>query len=69
MDINAAVQGAQAVAPVVSDQAGSNSIQSAIAEGGRVIEEHIHYHVADMAEAIQKERIRQQQQALSFTGR
>lgn len=69
MDINAAVQGAQAVAPVVSDQAGSNSIQSAIAEGGRVIEEHTHYHVADMAEAIQKERIRQQQQALSFTGR
>uniref|UniRef100_UPI0021C3120D transglycosylase SLT domain-containing protein n=1 Tax=Rhodococcus sp. T9N TaxID=627445 RepID=UPI0021C3120D len=69
MDINAAVQGAQAAAPVVSDQAGSNSIQSAIAEGGRVIEEHIHYHVADMAEAIQKERIRQQQQALSFTGR
>lgn len=69
MDINAAVQGAQAVAPVVSDQAGSNSIQSAIAEGGRVIEEHIHYHAADMAEAIQKERIRQQQQALSFTGR
>lgn len=69
MDINSAVQGAQAVAPVVSDQAGSNSIQSAIAEGGRVIEEHIHYHVADMAEAIQKERIRQQQQALSFTGR
>lgn len=69
MDINAAVQGAQAVAPVVSDQAGSNSIQSAIAEGGRAIEQHIHYHVADMAEAIQKERIRQQQQALSFTGR
>ncbi|ALU73223.1 hypothetical protein H351_15510 [Rhodococcus erythropolis R138] len=69
MDINAAVQGAQAVAPVVSDQAGSNSIQSAIAEGGRVIEEHIHYHVTDIDEAIRKERIRQKQQATSFTGR
>ena len=69
MDINAAVQGAQAVAPVVSDQAGSNSIQSAIAEGGRVIEEHIHYHVADINEAIQKERVRQQQRTASFTGR
>ncbi|GAB6920741.1 hypothetical protein JCM9803A_11910 [Rhodococcus erythropolis] len=69
MDIQSAAMGAQAVGPVVSDQLGSNSIQSAIAEGGRVIEEHIHYHVADMAEAIQKERIRQQQQALSFTGR
>ncbi|MDI9941797.1 transglycosylase SLT domain-containing protein [Rhodococcus sp. IEGM 1302] len=69
MDIQSAAMGAQTVGPVVSDQLGSNSIQSAIAEGGRVIEEHIHYHVADMAEAIQKERIRQQQQALSFTGR
>ncbi|ANQ74266.1 transglycosylase SLT domain-containing protein [Rhodococcus sp. 008] len=69
MDIQSAAMGAQAVGPVVSDQLGSNSIQSAIAEGGRVIEEHIHYHVADMAEAIQKERIRQKQQALSFTGR
>ncbi len=69
MDIQSAAMGAQAVGPVVSDQLGSNSIQSAIAEGGRVIEEHVHYHVADMAEAIQKERIRQKQQALSFTGR
>lgn len=69
MDINAAVQGAQAVAPVVSDQSGSNSIQSAITEGGRVIEEHIHYHVADINEAIQKERVRQQQRTASFTGR
>lgn len=69
MDINAAVQGAQAAAPVVSDQAGSNSIQSAISEGGRVIEEHIHYHVADINEAIQKERVRQQQRTASFTGR
>jgi len=69
MDINAAVQGAQAAAPVVSDQAGSNSVQSAIAEGGRVIEEHIHYHVADINEAIQKERVRQQQRTASFTGR
>ncbi|MDI9960319.1 MULTISPECIES: transglycosylase SLT domain-containing protein [unclassified Rhodococcus (in: high G+C Gram-positive bacteria)] len=69
MDIQSAAMGAQAVGPVVSDQLGSNSIQSAIAEGGRVIEEHIHYHVTDIDEAIRKERIRQKQQATSFTGR
>lgn len=69
MDIQSAAMGVQAVGPIVSDQLGSNSIQSTIAEGGRVIEEHIHYHVADMAEAIRKERIRQKQQALSFTRR
>uniref|UniRef100_UPI001C4E1BE1 hypothetical protein n=1 Tax=Rhodococcus qingshengii TaxID=334542 RepID=UPI001C4E1BE1 len=69
MDIQSAAMGAQAVGPIVSDQLGSNSIQSAIAEGGRVIEEHIHYHVTDIDEAIRKERIRQKQQATSFTGR
>lgn len=69
MDINAAAMGAQAAAPLVSDQMGPNSIQSAIAEGGRVVQEHIHYHVADMNEAIQKERVRQQQRAASFQKR
>lgn len=69
MDINAAAMGAQAMAPLVTGPTGADSIQSAIAEGGRVVQEHIHYHVADMNEAIQKERVRQQQRAASFSRR
>ena len=33
----------------------------------QVVEEHIHYHVADLQEAMSKERVRQQQKALTFS--
>lgn len=38
-------------------------------QGVKVVEEHIHYHVADMDEAIRKDRTRQQQGALTWARR
>ncbi|WP_329405398.1 hypothetical protein OG563_26410 [Nocardia vinacea] len=44
-------------------------IGDAIAKIPRVVEEHIHYHVADMDEALRKNAIRQRQESMSFISR
>ncbi|MDG3012454.1 transglycosylase SLT domain-containing protein [Rhodococcus sp. D2-41] len=43
--------------------------QATAASPQRAVEEHVHYHVADMDEAIRKERTRQKQDALTFAPR
>ncbi|MDQ0283757.1 phage tail tape measure protein [Rhodococcoides fascians] len=35
-------------------------------EGAKIVEEHIHYHVADMDEAMSKDRARRREDALAF---
>ncbi|MGW4240904.1 transglycosylase SLT domain-containing protein [Nocardia sp. NPDC004722] len=51
-----------------AQQAGSNA-QTAVQNAQKVVEEHIHYHVSNIDEAIRKNAIRQQQKAAGFMTR
>ncbi|WP_288049626.1 transglycosylase SLT domain-containing protein [Nocardia sp.] len=44
-------------------------VNEAIGNSPRVVEEHIHYHVADMDEAMRKNAIRQRQDSMAFMRR
>ncbi|RDI65765.1 transglycosylase SLT domain-containing protein [Nocardia pseudobrasiliensis] len=45
------------------------AVQKAIADAPRVVEEHIHYHVTNIEEALRKNAIRQRQNAAAFIAR
>ncbi|MBF6085226.1 transglycosylase SLT domain-containing protein [Nocardia cyriacigeorgica] len=46
-----------------------NELREGANQVGRVIEQHIHYHVADLDEAMRRESLRQRQQAAGFIRR
>lgn len=48
---------------------GEGAIPQALSQVQKVVEEHVHYHVQDVEEAMRKNAIRQRQNALTFTGR
>jgi len=48
---------------------GDGFISQLAKQGVKVVEEHIHYHVTNIDEAMRKERERRQKEALTFSRR